>query len=228
MKVKDLILCHPVGDIANAFINRLRIETDHREKAVQRMTSFILTLRDMEPCETRHLLLGIYHFGVDGEFLDSCLHVRNPDSYSFEFSPWNEFLSYELGAHNVQEVGAADLCTEILFEMTFSALKKTKNKRWHIAQPQMKSVSQGVWGTPHQAKGGGSSESPPAVFWLQKALLAKDSFCLATNCQPFRTCLWGRVEIPVPMNFRWIASLQRFFGAAPVPDTLWQKSLYIF
>lgn len=36
----------------------------------------------------------------------------------------------------------------------------------------MKSVLQGVWGTPHQAKGGDSSESPPAVFWLQKTLLA--------------------------------------------------------
>ena len=34
------------------------------------------------------------------------------------------------------------------------------------------SVLQGVWGTPHQAKGGDSSESPPAVFWLQKTLLA--------------------------------------------------------
>ncbi len=30
----------------------------------------------------------------------------------------------------------------------------------------------GVWGTPHQAKGGDSSESPPGVFWLQKTLLA--------------------------------------------------------
>ena len=36
----------------------------------------------------------------------------------------------------------------------------------------MKSVLQGVWGTPHQAKGGDSSESPPAVFWLPKTLLA--------------------------------------------------------
>lgn len=36
----------------------------------------------------------------------------------------------------------------------------------------MKSVLQGVWGTPHQAKGGDSSESPPDVFWLQKTLLA--------------------------------------------------------
>lgn len=39
----------------------------------------------------------------------------------------------------------------------------------------MKSVSNGVWGNPHQAAGGGSSESPPAVFWLQKTLLAVDT-----------------------------------------------------
>ena len=33
----------------------------------------------------------------------------------------------------------------------------------------------GGMGNAHQAKGGDSSESPPAVFWLQKTLLAK--FC---------------------------------------------------
>jgi len=37
----------------------------------------------------------------------------------------------------------------------------------------MKSVLNGVWGNPHQAAGGSSSEFPPAVFWLQKTLLAK-------------------------------------------------------
>ena len=36
-----------------------------------------------------------------------------------------------------------------------------------IAQPKMKSVSNGVWGNPHQAAGGDSLEAPPAVFWLQ-------------------------------------------------------------
>ena len=39
----------------------------------------------------------------------------------------------------------------------------------------------GVWGTPHQAKGGDSSESPPAVFWLQKTLLAKTCDALVTQ-----------------------------------------------
>ena len=60
----------------------------------------------------------------------------------------------------------------------FALCKKSIEKAllcWHIAQPQMKSVLQGVWGTPHQAAGGDSSESPPAVFWLQKTLLAKAS-----------------------------------------------------
>jgi len=41
---------------------------------------------------------------------------------------------------------------------------------------------QGVWGTPHQAKGGDSSESPPAVFWLQKTLLAKDVSYTLMDC----------------------------------------------
>jgi len=48
----------------------------------------------------------------------------------------------------------------------------------------MKSVSNGVWGNPHQATGGGSSESPPAVFWLQKTLLAHCfllKICYSTN-----------------------------------------------
>lgn len=31
----------------------------------------------------------------------------------------------------------------------------------------------GVWGNPHQAAGGGLQNPPPAVFWLQKTLLAQ-------------------------------------------------------
>ena len=48
----------------------------------------------------------------------------------------------------------------------------------------MKSVLQGVWGTPHQAKGGDSLESPPAVFWLQKTLLANAmaALCVIVQC----------------------------------------------
>ena len=43
----------------------------------------------------------------------------------------------------------------------------------------------GVWGTPHQAKGGDSSESPPAVFWLQKTLLATFATFVENSMLPF-------------------------------------------
>ena len=164
MKVKDLILSHPIGDIANAFIDRLRIKTKHLEKALRRMMDFILTLCDIEPCETGYLLLGIYHFDENGEFLNPCLYVKKdlisefdsaseiaqlkdiaeidaldvevaerlahirfcPENYGFEFAPWKEILGYELDAHNVQEVGPAALCAEILYEMTFFGFDEDK------------------------------------------------------------------------------------------------------
>lgn len=157
MNVKDLILYQPAEELAMAFADRLGIDPERREKAAQRMLRLILTLHGMEPCKTGHLLLGIYHFDADGEFLDPCLydkkeiitefdpasafsqlkdpsqidaldddtaerlaHIRfRPESYGFELSPWNEILGFEVDADNVQAVGAAALCLEILYEMTF-------------------------------------------------------------------------------------------------------------
>ena len=157
MNVKDLIVRQPAEDIAEAFLNRLGLEEERREAAMQRITEFIMAFRDIEPCETGHLLIGIYHFDDDGEFLDPCLYAREalhaefepeselsqlknlaeidaldekeadrlahckagPESYSFMLSPWNEILGYEVEPRNVKEVGAAALCAEILYEMTF-------------------------------------------------------------------------------------------------------------
>ncbi len=157
MNVKDLIMCQSTEDITRAFFNRLGVEGERREAAIQRITEFIMALRDIEPCETGHLLLGIYHFDDDGEFLDPCLYSKKellaefapeselsqmkslaeidplddedldrlahckarPESYSFMLSPWNEILGYEVEPRNVEEVGSAVLCAEILYEMTF-------------------------------------------------------------------------------------------------------------
>ena len=52
----------------------------------------------------------------------------------------------------------------------------------------------GVWGTPHQAKGGDSSESPPAVFWLQKTLLAKaGGLLLCQLCICDKSVNWTKI-----------------------------------
>ena len=58
----------------------------------------------------------------------------------------------------------------------------------------MKSVLQGVWGTPHQAKGGDSSESPPGVFWLQKTLLATFVGNLTLLGESFVPCLHAEAK----------------------------------
>lgn len=169
MNVKDMILSQPMEDVVRAFIDRLRAETEQREKAIQRMTKFVLSLRDIEPCESGHLLLGIYHFDDDGEFLDPCLYSKKellvefepeselsqlkslaeidsledeeldrlahfksrPESYSFILSPWNEILGYEVNSHNVQDVGAAALCAEVLYEMTFFGFEEEKVEAEH-------------------------------------------------------------------------------------------------
>ncbi len=157
MNVKDLMMRLPAAEIAEAFVDKLDIDDTRRAKATQRVTALILSLRKIEPCETGHLLLGIYHINEDGEFLDPCLYSRKelsdefeseseisrlesmaeidaleekeierrahcktlPESYSFMLSPWKEILGYELDDRNVREVGAAALCAEILYEMTF-------------------------------------------------------------------------------------------------------------
>lgn len=55
MNVKDLIVCQLAEDIAEAFFNRLGLEEERREAAMQRITEFIMALRDIEPCATEHL-----------------------------------------------------------------------------------------------------------------------------------------------------------------------------
>lgn len=84
MNIKELILCQPVEDVVRAFVGRLRVEAEQREKAIQHMTKFVLSLRDIEPCESGHLLLGIYHFDDDGEFLDPCLYSKKELLTEFE------------------------------------------------------------------------------------------------------------------------------------------------
>ena len=49
-------------------------------------------------------------------------------------------------------------------------------------------------GKPHQAVGGDSSESPPAVFWLQKTLLAKaGGLLLCQLCICDKSVNWTKI-----------------------------------
>lgn len=151
---KELLMSQPVESIVSAFAGRLDVPPEDMETAIIRLTKFFNDLREIEPIDTDHLLLGIYHVEEDGEFLDVCLYRKDelaadfdadselagiegiedlgeeeiewlshsnalPQSYAFEFSPWNEILGYEVEERNVRDVGAAELCAGVLFEMTF-------------------------------------------------------------------------------------------------------------
>ena len=77
MNVKELILSHPVADIAAALIDRLDVEPAKRDKGIRRITALIDSLRGMEPETTDYMLLGVYHMYDDKEFLDANLYCKS-------------------------------------------------------------------------------------------------------------------------------------------------------
>lgn len=154
MNIKELIMAQPPTAIAAILLNKFCAEPDDRERAIKRLLKFIEDLKQIEPVDSRHLILGMFHMGEDGDFLDPCLYCKEelaagfhpesefaslegiegladeelerlahlrvfPESYAFEFSPWNEILGYEIDAHNACDVGAAELCAAVIWEMTF-------------------------------------------------------------------------------------------------------------
>ena len=61
------------------------------------------------------------------EEIERLAHIRDfPESYAFEFSPWNEILGYEIDARNACDVGAAELCAAVIWEMTFYGFEEAK------------------------------------------------------------------------------------------------------
>lgn len=66
------------------------------------------------------------------EEIERLAHVRDfPESYAFEFSPWNEILGYEIDVRNTYDVGATELCAAVIWEMTFFGFL-TKNV-WRLS-----------------------------------------------------------------------------------------------
>ena len=58
--------------------------------------------------------------GLAEEEIERLAHSNAlPQSYAFEFSPWNEILGYEVDECNIWDVGVAEFCVGVLFEMTF-------------------------------------------------------------------------------------------------------------
>lgn len=154
MNVKELILSQPPASIAAVLLEKFHAKLEDSERAMNRLVKFIEDLEKIEPVESGHLILGIFHTDEDGDHLAPCLyrkedlaaglsldselaklecidslsvaeverlaHIRDfPESYVFELSSWNEVLGYEIDARNANDVGVVELCTAVIWEMTF-------------------------------------------------------------------------------------------------------------
>lgn len=55
-----------------------------------------------------------------------CELPKSPETYAFEFTPWAEILGFEISPQNVEDVGAAQLASQVLWEMTFFGFSEDK------------------------------------------------------------------------------------------------------
>lgn len=84
--------------------------------------------------------------GMAEEEIERLAHVRDfPESYAFEFSPWNEILGYEIDVRNARDVGAAELCAAVIWEMTFfgfdEAQVEVERQKLHEAARESEEIS---------------------------------------------------------------------------------------
>ena len=59
MNVKDLIFSIPTAALADAYVAKQEIPPEKHDRAVERMTAFLQSLKDKAPKDTNHLILGI-------------------------------------------------------------------------------------------------------------------------------------------------------------------------
>lgn len=68
-----------------------------------------------------------------------------PESYAFEFSPWAEILGYEINVRNARDVGAAELCAAVIWDMTFSGFDEERveaeRQKLHEAAREAEEIS---------------------------------------------------------------------------------------
>lgn len=95
MNVKDLIFSIPTAALADAYVAKQEIPPEKHDRAVERMTAFLQSLKDKAPKDTNHLILGIQIVDDDEddgrrEFLDACLFKKNDLVAKFD---WDSPLS---------------------------------------------------------------------------------------------------------------------------------------
>ena len=116
MNVKDLIFSIPTAALAEAYVAKREVPPEKRDRAVERVTAFIQALKDRDPKDTNHLILGIQFIDDDEddgrrEFLDACLFKKDDLSSQFDWdSPLSRVTSLEgLADEQVEELAQTRL-----------------------------------------------------------------------------------------------------------------------
>ena len=95
MNVKDLIFSIPTAALADAYVAKQEVPPEKHDQAVECVTAFIQSLKDKDPKDTNHLILGIQIVDDDEddsrrEFLDACLFKKDDLVAKFD---WDSSLS---------------------------------------------------------------------------------------------------------------------------------------
>lgn len=91
MNIKELIFSLPALDIAEAYVTKYDdLDPEKKIRAVDQVAAFISTLKDREPKDTGHLILGISFVDDDEdedrhEFLDACLFKKDDLAAQFDW-----------------------------------------------------------------------------------------------------------------------------------------------
>lgn len=93
MNVKELIMSQPPAAIAAILLDKFRAKPDDRERAMKRLLKFIEGLNQIEPIDSGHLILGIFHVDEDGDFLNPCLYRKG--NLEAGFTADSEFAGLE-------------------------------------------------------------------------------------------------------------------------------------
>ena len=65
--------------------------------------------------------------GLTDDQVEELAHTRIlPDSYAYEYSPWDEILGYEVDPYNLMMVGSIPLAADVLWEMTFFGFEESQ------------------------------------------------------------------------------------------------------
>ena len=65
--------------------------------------------------------------GLTDDQVEELAHTRLlPDSYAYEYSPWDEILGYEVDPYNLLMMGPIPIAANVLWEMTFFGFEESQ------------------------------------------------------------------------------------------------------